>query len=430
MFGLCTAYDRWASLVTAGNAELANAKKEAMENLKRAMAHVPVTIYYKNIDGGNVSEVLFLVGFQHREDYKKAEEAQAHGGWEVLLAYAHSRAMLIGTGAIRDGSDEEAAVAAVATVFSKIGYAKGSEYAIKNAAEKEPVTKALRAHDRFLAASLDHVMRKAHLYLAPKGPLDQVSKICEFSHKAATMKQGGLARLAHIFYQRLSSGAWPSDMAKTTLRVTYIPSAVALVKIVEHVRDAFTHVPGSKDLAAFDLFVAPTNPWNDQAQLPTFAPNDLFALRRSTRSLLTFLETLFTGGWDTELKQAAGETICLCKTGKDLFELERFGGMPIVEMYQAEERARTQVAAAVPAADAAASASIGLEDDDDFLPSQASRTSQNRVAEKDYRQLNAMAALKLRKFQRSLVLRAEGQGRVRVSYSHTGGGARASTCFI
>ena len=197
----------------------------------------------------------------------------------------------------------------------------------------------------------------------------EVSKLLEFSFKFSAIKPGGTAFVMNLFWERLKNGAWPCDMSKTTLRNTYLPAAITACKLLETVRETFTYPAGSPDAGCMQAWISSV-PWDEKFELPKHSSGALFALRRSTRSVITFCEALLTGAFDADLKSAAGQKITL-KPGRELFELERFGGLPLIEQFQTEEHARLSI----PASTAAVLNTLGDDADDcggDVIMSQAS----------------------------------------------------------
>jgi len=178
VYGLLWKYHNWRKLAVPagpGATEVKLAKSTAMTQLENTMSHVPVTIHYMATDG-DFQEKAFVQAFQIKEDFRRAEEAQAPGGWEVMLSFAHTRAMLQTRGTITAAAEDEMAGEALLKIFSQVQYAETSDYKLKGKAEDSKTsTSILRAHDRFVSEGMDTLLRKARLALPRRGPFDQVS---------------------------------------------------------------------------------------------------------------------------------------------------------------------------------------------------------------------------------------------------------------
>ena len=232
--------------------------KKLIEQFKKALLHCPMDFYYFEASA-DLESKIFRKSFEIMEEFRKAEEVHAPGGWQVCCLFFAAKELQTQQQAVAadpsqrpapspskkgSGGSQADDAQSVCLFFNGFEFAETSEY---KKLDKKLSKDCLLVFERMTGAKLGRLLAGSWANLGQKNSLDGVHKLIQISQRVAAAcgsQPGELPTLTSFVvkyaYFRMCAGTLDTHLGIRALR-PWLSVPLMIFKLVQYVMAEFKY---------------------------------------------------------------------------------------------------------------------------------------------------------------------------------------------
>ena len=235
-----------------------NETKKLIQEFKNALLHCPMDFYYFD-PAADLEEAIFKKSFEIMEQFRKAEEVHAPGGWQVCCLFNAAKELQLKQSVAPQPAAASAASApspqakkstaasqadeanSVCKFFDGFQFADTSEY---KKLDKKLSKDCLLVHDRMVAAQVVRLLTGSWAVLGQKNSLDGLHKLIQISQRVSAAAPVDTAEtmrfvVKYTFY-RMRAGTMDTHVGIRVLR-PWLTVPLTVWKLIKYVTNEFVY---------------------------------------------------------------------------------------------------------------------------------------------------------------------------------------------